>query len=81
MMKQKIEVGEVKRPPANEPLQRLKVTVTPSLQKALEKCLQQMEIESKTGMSWFGTFLCSERQGSTLGSLYTGSLLFHKAKD
>lgn len=79
MMKQKIEVGEVKRPPADEPLQRLKVTVTASLQKALEKCLQQMEIESKTGMS--DTFLCSGRKMLTLGSLHTNSFLFCKAKD
>jgi len=49
MMKQKFDVGDVERPSPDEPLQKLKVAVTPSLEKALEKCLQQIAIDSKTG--------------------------------
>ncbi|XP_045195344.2 cysteine and histidine-rich domain-containing protein 1-like [Mercenaria mercenaria] len=44
MMKQKFV--ESVRPSEDEPLQKLKVTVTPSLQKALDKCLQEMSIQS-----------------------------------
>lgn len=44
MMKQKFE--ESPRPSEDEPLQRLKVTATPSLQKALDKCLQEMSLQS-----------------------------------
>ncbi|KAH3726118.1 cysteine and histidine-rich domain-containing protein 1-like [Dreissena polymorpha] len=52
MMKQKVEVGEVERPPVDEPLSRLRVTVTPSLEKALEKALQSMNITStESGIS------------------------------
>lgn len=44
MMKQKFEESE--RPSEDEPLQRLKVNTTPSLQKALEKCLNEMSLQS-----------------------------------
>ncbi|XP_052810272.1 cysteine and histidine-rich domain-containing protein 1-like isoform X1 [Mya arenaria] len=46
MMKQKIEVGEVERPPVDEPITRLPVSVAPSLEKAFEKALQQMTLQA-----------------------------------
>lgn len=45
MMKQKVVENLTERPSEDEPLQRLSVTVTPSLQKALDKHLQAMSIQ------------------------------------
>lgn len=45
MMKQKVGNDNTERPSESEPFHKLKVTVTPSLQKALDKCLQQMSLK------------------------------------
>lgn len=47
MMKQKVDKEDLSlRPSEKEPLQRLKLSVTPSLQKALDKLMEQMKLQS-----------------------------------
>ncbi|KAL4232624.1 Cysteine and histidine-rich domain-containing protein 1 [Mactra antiquata] len=46
MMKQKLNNDDTERPSESEPLQKLNITVTASLQKALDKCLQELSLNA-----------------------------------
>ena len=55
--KQRAPVQAIERPPDNEPMQRLKVIVSPSLKQALEKQLQQMSLQQSSSGNYISLFI------------------------